>query len=516
MRSTLPEILRNAAARYPEHAAVRCQGKELTWAELSHRAERLASILERRAVKRGDPVAFYLNKSLESVIAIYGIMTAGAAYVPLDPLAPIDRLRRIVEDCRIRCLITHPGKLENARLLLGGSEPCLPWDEMDDSQPEPPSYNAPGPEDMSYILYTSGSTGAPKGIVHTHASALAFCAWAAGEYGLSHTDRVSSHAPFHFDLSTFDLFSAAWAGATTVLVPEFLTKFPAGMTRFLREERISVWYSVPYALIQMLEKGNLEGANLDSLRWVLFAGEPFPSKYLRRLMSAVPARYSNVYGPTETNVCTYYHVHSPPHDDSPVPIGTPCPGTDSLVLEGELLISGPTVMRGYWGRPELDEPSFVHRNGQRYYRTGDLVKLDPQGAYHYLGRKDRQIKAHGYRIELDEIEIALLSHPDVHEAAAYTASDGSGSHRIEAAVIPRSDSGVTAADLSRHISALLPPFAMPSGILFMDDFPRTSTGKVDRREIGSRAGDNVVLFLREGPETRRESDAFSSDPCSHL
>ena len=484
MTSTLPDILRKAAARYPERAAVRCQGRELTWAELWRQARSLATILRRQGVERGDRVAFYLNKSLESVVAIYGIMLVGAAYVPLDPSAPADRLRRIVEDCSIGCLITNPGKLETARLLLPRGEPCVPWDELTAVGPELASDWEIEPGDMSYILYTSGSTGNPKGIVHTHASALAFCVWAANEYGLTHTDRLSSHAPFHFDLSTFDLFSAAVAGAATILVPEFLSKFPAAMTRFIREERISIWYSVPYALIQMLERGNLEKENLESLRWVLFAGEPFPPKHLRPIMSHLPAHFSNLYGPTETNVCTFFHLGGPPADDSPIPIGALCPGTECLVIEGELLISGPTVMQGYWGRPDLNAQCFEHREGNRYYRTGDLVKLDAEGAFQYLGRKDRQIKTRGYRIELDEIENALLSHPSVQEAAVYAAPDSGGSNRIEAAVVPRSGLGVTAADLSLHISALIPAFAMPAAIVLMDDFPRTSTGKVDRRAIG--------------------------------
>jgi acyl-coenzyme A synthetase/AMP-(fatty) acid ligase len=235
----------------------------------------------------------------------------------------------------------------------------------------------------------------------------------------------------------------------------------------------------------MLERGNLEEANLESLRWILFAGEPFPPKHLRRVMSLLPARFSNLYGPTETNVCMYYHVDRPPQDDEPLPIGVPLPGTEALVLEGELLISGPTVMRGYCDRTDLDERNFMQQDGKRYYRTGDLVKLDAQGNYHYRGRKDRQIKTRGYRIEMGEIEAALLSHSGVQEAAAYALPDDGVSHRIEAAVVPRSGSRVVAADLARHISALLPPYAVPSTVIFVDELPRTSTGKVDLYKIRS-------------------------------
>ena len=164
-------------------------------------------------------------------------------------------------------------------------------------------------QDLAYILYTSGSTGDPKGIMHTHRSALAFARWAADEYGLRPADRLSNHAPLHFDLSTFDLFAGALAGATTVIIPEAVTRFPASVSKLMQDERISVWYSVPFALTQMLLRGNIGARDLTDLRWLLFAGEVFPTKYLRQLMAALPhVRFSNLYGPTETNVCTYYHV----------------------------------------------------------------------------------------------------------------------------------------------------------------------------------------------------------------
>jgi amino acid adenylation domain-containing protein len=433
-----------------------------------------------------------MTKSPEAVVALYAIMKAGAAYIPLDPAAPADRLRSIVAESQVHCLLTQPDKLEEARGLLGGRDPLAPWKDLDDVVDPIQEEILCGPDDTSYILYTSGSTGTPKGIVHTHSSALAFAAWAAHEYGLTCADRLSSHAPFHFDLSTFDLFSAALAGATTVLVPDVLTKFPAAMVRFIREERISVWYSVPYAWIQMLDRGNLEGAAVDSLRWVLFAGEPFPPKYLRRLMAVVSARFSNLYGPTETNVCTWRHVDHLPEDDSPVPIGKSCPGIEALVVESELLISGPTVMRGYHERPDLDRSSFVSLDGRRYYRTGDLVTRDSNGEYHYLGRKDRQVKVRGYRVELDEVEGALLAHPDVKEAIAYSRPDGSGSHRVEAVVNTGRDSGVTQADLQAHASRLLPGYGVPVAIHFMAEFPRTSTGKIDRQAIESMCTADAV------------------------
>jgi acyl-coenzyme A synthetase/AMP-(fatty) acid ligase len=315
---------------------------------------------------------------------------------------------------------------------------------------------------------------------------------------------LSNHAPLHFDLSTFDLFAGALAGATTVVIPEALTKFPASLAKFIEQEKISVWYSVPFALIQMLLRGGLEGRDFSALRWLLFAGEVFPTKHLRELMAQLPdIRFSNLYGPTETNVCTYYHVTELPEGDDTIPIGRVCANAEGLVVDGdnqpvangqvgELLIRGPIVMRGYWGQPEKTERGFFRRKvlayGEDiYYRTGDLVQLQPDGNYKYLGRKDRQIKTRGYRVELDEIEVALLSHELVQEAAVYPIPDGEGSNLIEAAVIPQEGVELTVAQLEAHVAAKLPPYAIPAHIIITADFPRTSTGKINRRELQAQA-----------------------------
>jgi non-ribosomal peptide synthetase component F len=265
-----------------------------------------------------------MNKGLESAIAIYGIMKAGGAYVPLDPFAPVSRIGYVIKDCGIRHLVSKPAKLEALRQLLSDECPVehvigvdrqddLPvnfvsWDEVRADTGKLPGVNLTE-QDLAYILYTSGSTGVPKGIMHTHRSGLSFAEWGAHTYGLTREDRLSNHAPLHFDLSTFDFFSASIAGATTVIIPEAFAKFPMNMAKFIEQEKITVWYSVPFALIQLIQHGNIQSRDYSALRWVLFAGEVFPTKHLRQLMSMLPrVRFSNLYGPTETNVCTYYHV----------------------------------------------------------------------------------------------------------------------------------------------------------------------------------------------------------------
>jgi len=518
----LPQAVEQAAERHPDREAVRISGTGLTYVELLGRMNRLAHVLVDQGVSRGDRVGIYLNKSLESAVALYGIMQAGAAYVPLDPFAPVARLRYVIRDCGIRHLITNDGKLEQLRQLLqeptglecligvlpSSSLPirCIPWNDVYNSNAATAPQAGTVEQDLAYILYTSGSTGDPKGIMHTHRSGLSFAEWAAATYGLSCDDRLSNHAPLHFDLSTFDFFAGAWAGATTVIVPEALTKIPASLSKLIERERISVWYSVPFALIQLLLRGGLPACNLKALRWVLFAGEVFPTKHLREIMAHVPqARFSNLFGPTETNVCTYYHVTNLPGDsDEPVPIGRICENAEALVVDaddkpmlpgeiGELLIRGPIVMRGYWGQLEKTQRSYLQRKAagsffdDLFYRTGDLVQLQADGNFKYLGRKDRQIKTRGYRVELDEIEVALLAHDAVQEAAVYPIPDGQGSNLIEAAVIPKADASLAQAQLEKHLSSRLPPYALPARFIVTMDLPRTSTGKIDRRTLQAQA-----------------------------
>jgi clorobiocin biosynthesis protein CloN4 len=337
---------------------------------------------------------------------------------------------------------------------------------------------------MAYILYTSGSTGAPKGVCLSHRNALAFVDWAAREIGADPADRFASHAPFHFDLSVFDLYAAFRAGASVHLIPPELSAAPSLLVDYLTRHRITVWYSVPSALILMARSGGLLDAapSALALRAVLFAGEPFPVKYLRQLREHLPGvRFLNLYGPTETNVCTFHEVVAmPPDQVSPVPIGRACSGDRVWAVrddgtpaghgeEGELVVDGPTVMLGYWGQPPQTGP----------YRTGDRVVLLDSGDYQYLGRRDSLVKVRGYRIELGQVEAALQAHPGVGDVAVVTEGTGVDA-RIVAYVVPAEADAPGLLDLKRHCAATLPRYMIVDAVRFVAELPRTGTGKVDR------------------------------------
>jgi len=514
----------------PEQEAVRFMGNYLTYHQLSTQSNQLAHALLDAGIRRGDRVGIYMNKCLESIVSLYGIMKAGAAYVPLDAFAPVERLRFVINDCGIRVLLSNDGMLESIQEVLEGLENItqvigpewdgkadvlfVPWIDVNTLATEDLPAIQLTEQDLAYILYTSGSTGVPKGIMHTHRSGLSFAEWASSTYGLHQSDRVSNHAPLHFDLSTFDIFAVHASGATTVVIPEGMAKFPTSVANFIEQEKISVWYSVPFALIQMLQHGNLANRNVVELRWILFAGEPFPPKHLRKLMSAIPhARYSNLYGPTETNVCTFYHVPAiPGESDESIPIGRSCENIETLVIDdddktatpgevGELLIRGGVVMRGYWGQAEKTEKSFHRRDlildsPDIFYRTGDLVRLNKDGDFEFLGRKDRQIKTRGFRVELDEIEVVLLADLRVQEAAVFAVPDGDGSNIIEGVVVLTEGEQANPDDLIEFLSKHLPPYSIPNQLWICESFPRTSTGKIDRRALQSRVKDATHLSTR--------------------
>jgi amino acid adenylation domain-containing protein len=501
------------AQRSPGNLAVVDGPRSLSYRELDGRANQVAHLLIGLGVQRGDRVGIYLEKSLESLVAVYGVLKAGAAYVPLDPRAPAARLAFITADCGIRILLTSGEKAPSWPKLVDAGSPVETFVVLDDRLES--SVRTVGPDevdrcpdsspgvpvidlDLAYILYTSGSTGTPKGVKLTHLNALTFVEWAVKELRVAPDDRVSSHAPLHFDLSVFDIFAAHLAGACVVLVPSKASTFPIEVSRFIRSNDITVWYSVPSILSLMVERGGLVPGDFPSLRTILFAGEVFPTKYLRRLMELVPhARFVNLYGPTETNVCTWYEVVTAPEHDDPVPIGRAIDDVEVFAVTtdgrkacpqeiGELHVRGSTVMSGYWGDPErtartLGAHPFGAELADRCYQTGDLVRQNDDGDFEFVGRRDAQIKSRGYRIELGEIESALNAHPDVLECAAVAVPDDLVTNRIIAFVAVRSDVDGTA--LARFCAQRIPGYMIPERFELSDSLPKTSTGKTDRQAL---------------------------------
>ena len=523
----LQHLLEQSAARAPSAIALRAGDQQLTYAALDDASSRLAALLIAHGVTRGARVGFMLAKSPASIIAIFGILKAGAAYVPIDAASPKGRLGYILRDCGIRHLITrseHVGALEQALaegeptpldlLLLADdseqdsvrvSRSTEQWSAIKRFEPVPPDV-AGCETDLAYVLYTSGSTGVPKGVMITHLASLTFVNWSHERFGVRAGDTVSSHAPLHFDLSIFDVFAAIKAGACLVLVPERLSTFPVKLAEFIHDERISVWYSVPSALTLMLERGNFASRRYPDLRVILFAGEVFPIKFLHALMDCTDAALYNLYGPTETNVCTYYEVRPADRQrDTPVPIGVAIANYEVFAVEesgarigadgskGDLWARGPGLMSGYWGDQEKTErtlrpnPFMPHLPNDRVFATGDIVSVDGDGNFIYHGRRDNMVKSRGFRIELGEIEAALYRHPRVREAAVLAVPDPQLTNRLRALVALDEARAVTVDQLRDFCREQLPRYMVPDSIELRESLPKTSTGKIDRQRLAADA-----------------------------
>lgn len=511
-------LLSESCRRFPHRPAVVDHIQRLTYAELETQSNRLAVTLRGQGVGAGDRVGVYLDKSCQAVVAIFGILKVGAAYVPLDAASPVKRLALIVDDCRLAALVGDAQKLAALLPCLQCQPPCLlvlgdgaanepqstpanvvQWTQALASPDTPLPDSGAIESDLAYILYTSGSTGRPKGVMISHRGALTFVNWAVAYFRLQPQDRLANHAPLHFDLSIFDLFAAIAAGAAVFLVPGVTTLFPYSLAAWMAANRITVWYSVPSALIQLALYGELASHDLSALRLVLFAGDVFPVQHLRRLQQMLPAPdYYNLYGPTETNVCTVFPVPAlPPHQMTPCPIGRACANTQVFALDeegevigagavGELYVRGPGLMRGYWNQPEVSAAVLLpnpFQPGDLVYRTGDLVRLDEEGNFVFVGRRDSMIKSRGYRIEPGEIEAVLHSHAGVAEAAVVPVADDVMGHRLVAYVAPLPGGAVKGGDLLLHCRAHLPTYMLPDRIEIQVTLPKTSTGKIDRHRL---------------------------------
>jgi amino acid adenylation domain-containing protein len=484
----LPDWLRRTAAAMPDAPAIIEQDRVgedrvTSFRELFEQAASLAGRFAEHGIQKQDRIALVLPKSTDAIVSVFASLLAGAVYVPIHPQWPKERIETTLADCAAR-LVIEEGESSSPRITDRETGERIPWQAADllagisgvDLLPRADA------GDPAFILFTSGSTGRPKGVVLSHRAVGTFVKWSAREFHICPTDRIACPSPLSFDLSTFDIFNMALCGATCVLIPDHIVWLPRFLVQFVREARITCWYSVPSILGGMLEEGGMAQHDYPGLRVVLFAGEVFRGADVVRLQAAVPqAICANLYGPTETNVVTWCRVPHGFDGSQPLPIGQPCPYATVTVdaASGELLAGGDSLMSGYCDRPEDTQRAFVSLEGKKYYRTGDRVSQAPDGNYIFMGRLDRQVKRRGFRIELGEIETALASREDILEAAALAADDGKMGTAIIAFVRARSASAVTGVEIKAHCARALPLYMVPDHIVFLDAIPKGSRGKID-------------------------------------
>ena len=493
MVKLIQEYFTNSTQKFPHKVAVNFKEEKITFRDFDSDSNKLARTLKSVGVKRGDRVCFCLPKSIDSIRSILAILKADGIYVPLDATAPRARLEQMVADAQPLVIICNSQTLE----LVGDYGRVFNLD-AERSRVSSVSNDSLVYEndsaDLAYILYTSGSTGQPKGVMITHANIINATDWAVKELGITSEDSMSQHPPLHFDLSTFDLYCAFKSGATLCLIPDELSLFPGQLLKFIEENKLTIWNSVPSVMVYSSLAGLVKPDRLPTIKKIFFNGESFPTKFLVEWLRAFPEKmFVNMYGPTEATVqCTYYIIKNIPTDLTKlVPIGKPCRNVEVFAVKengeravigeaGELYVGGLGVGRGYWNNPKKTAASFLDFPGKgRVYKTGDLVRLLPDGNYEFIGRKDFQVKVMGHRIELGDIESALYSLPYIKEAGVITipVQDTGGIEVIGFVSLrePKEERKI-----KLDLGQLLPVYAIPQKIKIIELLPRTGTGKIDR------------------------------------
>ena len=476
-----------------------------TFAEIERFAKNCAALILKRTSTANQPVAVFLPKSAQAIIANLGILYTGNCYSNLDIKSPPQRLKNMLQNLGDGLIITTAAQLktlrslgvaENRILLL--EEALIPTANYDNAALLTRLHQVID-TDPVYIIYTSGSTGVPKGVVIPHRGIIDYIDWARKTYPIGQNDVIGNQAPFFFDNSTLDIYLCLACGATLTLIPEDLFAYPVKLIEFVRQAGVTTFFWVPSVMTNVANFKILEAAERPPLKNILFAGEVMPTRTLNYWRRHYPdALFSNLYGPTEITVdCTYYTVDRDFSDDEPLPIGFPCRNSDILILNennqpakvnepGELCVRGSSLALGYWNNPEKTAAAFVQNplnphHPELIYRTGDLVFRNGRGEIMYVGRKDFQIKHLGYRIELGEIEHAIFQVAGVRNACVVY-----NQHQKEIVLFYESASELSPAAFREGLLKSLPKYMLPTAFHRLDRIPLNANGKIDRQNLINR------------------------------
>ncbi|MET9671528.1 amino acid adenylation domain-containing protein [Streptomyces sp. NPDC006482] len=514
--ATLPELFRTQVSRTPDATALVFRDTRLSYAELDERSDRLARLLAGYGAAADRVVALTVPRSVELVVALLAVLKTGAAYLPVDPDYPADRIAYLLSDADPVLVLSHSDV--EAAAPAGARPAQLPYLVLDSA----PSADAPAPgedgpagafaplrppvaQDAAYVIYTSGSTGRPKGVVIPHSGIVNRLHWMQDEYRLTADDRVLQKTPSGFDVSVWEFFWPLITGAALVVAEPGGHEDPAYLVELIRAERITTVHFVPSMLQVFTDEP--AAAECTGLRRVVCSGEALPVELADRFAALLPdVPLHNLYGPTEASVDVTYWRHTTEPGAASVPIGLPVWNTRLHVLDahlrpvaageaGELYLAGVQLARGYVNHPGLTAERFVADPygppGSRMYRTGDMARRRADGALDYVGRADRQVKIRGLRVELGEIEAVLAARQDIGQAAVLARQDRPGSPQLVAYVVPAAGALVDPAEVRALAGEKLPEHMVPAAVVILDAFPLTLNGKLDRKALPAPAAATV-------------------------
>lgn len=511
MTTLVQQYFIESAKKFPNKPAICCEETSINFIEADNFTNAFAKEIQNTGVKRGTLIPFFIKKGVNSLLSILGTLKADCAYVPVDINSPAQRLLAILKATEAKVVIVDDASQAIIKSLLKAEQlPTLlnveQFEALDTSPLEYKNLSI----DIAYVLFTSGSTGIPKGVMIPHKAIIDYIDWCTESYQLTDQDVISNHAPLYFDNSTFDIYNAFKIGATLHLVHDELNAVLPRLVKWLNEREITTFFCVPSVLTLLLKSRRLKEDSFPKLRHIICAGEVLPTDVIREWMKQYPSiQFTNMYGPTEITVdCNYHFIQQIPSDDTlSIPIGKARRNMELFVrtesglltqepgIKGELLVRGTSVAYGYLGDEEKTRKVFIQNPNNRHfhdplYCTGDLVYINDDGDFEFLGRMDDQIKYLGYRIELGEIEASLIAIEHVQEGiVVFGKSSSDNENEIGALVSLHSDVDVN--ELKKQLTNKLPNYMVPTRIkLFDGDFPRTANGKYDRKSATKIVFDN--------------------------
>ncbi len=494
-------LLDKAAEKYNDKTAIADEWGEISFAELQKQGKSVGTAIINADAEgyMPSPVMVYLKKSISCIVCFMGAMYSANPYVPTAYDMPANRIQKIVDSLQGRGhIITDANGLETLKTMdIPETISIHIYEEIIKTEADnvlvEKTLSSAIDTDPIYIMFTSGSTGAPKGVTVPHRGVIDYAMWVAKTFGIDKTSVLGNQAPFYFDNSIFDIYSCLLTGAKMVIIPETLFMFPVKLPEFVRDNDITTIFWVPTVMINVANSGVLSEIELPKLENVVFCGEVMPNTQLNIWRKAQPhCTYANLYGPTEiSDVCTYYIADRPFKDSDPLPIGRACENMRIIILneqneiaktneQGEICVIGTGVSLGYWNNLEITQKAFMQNPvnpyyEERIYRTGDLAFIDDEGLIIYLGRKDNQVKVKGNRIELGEIENAAMCVDGVKGACAVFDED-----KQQIVLFVESQTDFKLRKMNLELKKYIPNYMLPSGLIVMNKFPHTANDKIDR------------------------------------